>query len=475
MQDRTDEGYVFRVDLRLRPDPVLDAAGGAGGGGAGVLRERRPELGAGGVHQGPRRARATCARRGLPGRAHALRLAAQPRLRRHRRHPFDQAPDPRRCRPDERLAAPGARPEAGRRRHPRDRVLRPDPAADPGRPPPRACAAAARWRRWPRSPPPAMSPPRSPRNWPRPTATCARLEHRVQMIADEQTHRLPEDDARAAAGGGALRRGDLRRFDAAVARTLKRGQPPLRRAVRRRGAAVVALRQPGVHRRRGRPADAGDADAHGLFQRRTASPRRCAPGTTATSPPPAASAAASSSPASRRGCWKRPRRPARRTRPSTASPTSSRACPSGGAGAVAVPGAAEAAGADRAGDGLRAAVRAHPGPPARGAGRAARSGLLRPLRAARARRRRRSRGAEGFEAAMDAARAAAPRAGVPDRAAGAGRHGERGGGRRGLRRSGRRLHRRPRRGGAGARSSARPARSRARSRWWRWASAARAR
>ena len=33
-------------------------------------------------------------RRGLPRRAAALRLAPQPRLRRHRRHPVDQAPDP---------------------------------------------------------------------------------------------------------------------------------------------------------------------------------------------------------------------------------------------------------------------------------------------------------------------------------------------------------------------------------------------
>ena len=44
------------------------------------------------------------------------------------------------------------RPQGRPRRHPRDRVLRPDPAADPGRARARHCARrrpAARWRRWP--------------------------------------------------------------------------------------------------------------------------------------------------------------------------------------------------------------------------------------------------------------------------------------------------------------------------------------
>ena len=81
--------------------------------------------------------------------------------RRHRRHPFDQAPDPR---PQDRRAAGGhgRQPEAGPRRHPRDRVLRPDPAADPGRPRPGA-AQPAHPRR-PRRPgaTPAMSAPRPP-------------------------------------------------------------------------------------------------------------------------------------------------------------------------------------------------------------------------------------------------------------------------------------------------------------------------
>ncbi|HEY1751323.1 MAG TPA: bifunctional [glutamine synthetase] adenylyltransferase/[glutamine synthetase]-adenylyl-L-tyrosine phosphorylase [Caulobacteraceae bacterium] len=51
--------------------------------------------------------------------------------------------------------------------------------------------------------------------------TLRGLEHRAQMIADEQTHRLPageRDRRRVAALAG---EGDLRRFDAAVVRTLK--------------------------------------------------------------------------------------------------------------------------------------------------------------------------------------------------------------------------------------------------------------
>ena len=112
------------------------------------------------------------------------------------------------------------------------------------------------------------------------------VEHRVQMLADEQTHRLPEADAERAARRGARR---LR-----PAAQLRRGghphaegrQRPLRRALPRGGAAVLALRQPGVHRRRGRSGDAGDAEADGLLQPGAGRRRPSAAGTTATSPPP---------------------------------------------------------------------------------------------------------------------------------------------------------------------------------------------
>jgi glutamate-ammonia-ligase adenylyltransferase len=48
------------------------------------------------------------------------------------------------------------------------------------------------------------------------------LEHRAQMIADEQTHRLPENDAERRRIAVLWGEGDLRRFDAAVERVLKR-------------------------------------------------------------------------------------------------------------------------------------------------------------------------------------------------------------------------------------------------------------
>ena len=160
------------------------------------------------------------------------------------------------------------------------------------------------------------------------------------MIADEQTHRLPEADAERRRVAALCGEAPLRRFDAAVARILKTRQPPLRRAVRRGGGAVLALRQPGLHRGRGRPGDPGDPGAHGVLQPGPGRRRPSAPGTTAASPPPAPSAAASCSPAWRRACWRRPTPPARRTPPSTASPTSSRGLSAGRAGAVAVPGPA---------------------------------------------------------------------------------------------------------------------------------------
>ena len=46
LQQRTGEGYVFRVDLRLRPDPGLDAGGDLDRSGAALLRAGRAHLGA---------------------------------------------------------------------------------------------------------------------------------------------------------------------------------------------------------------------------------------------------------------------------------------------------------------------------------------------------------------------------------------------------------------------------------------------
>jgi len=52
-------------------------------------------------------------------------------------------------------------------------------------------------------------------------AVLRALEHRVQMIGDEQTHKLPESDAQRRRVAALWGEGDLRRFDATVARTLR--------------------------------------------------------------------------------------------------------------------------------------------------------------------------------------------------------------------------------------------------------------
>ena len=62
MQERTGDGYVFRTDLRLRPDAGATQIALSTDGGAHLLRELRPELGARGAHQGARRAPATSPR-----------------------------------------------------------------------------------------------------------------------------------------------------------------------------------------------------------------------------------------------------------------------------------------------------------------------------------------------------------------------------------------------------------------------------
>ena len=148
LQERTEHGYVFRTDLRLRPDPGSTPLAHLHRRRAQLLRERRPELGARRPHQGARRSPATSPPGdALSRRPRALHLAQVPRLRGHRRHPRHEAADPRlpRLRRDR-----GCRPRhQGRpRRHPRDRVLRADPAADRRRPPARPARVARRCSRW---------------------------------------------------------------------------------------------------------------------------------------------------------------------------------------------------------------------------------------------------------------------------------------------------------------------------------------
>ena len=59
MQERTGDGYVFRTDLRLRPDPGATQVAMSTGAALQLLRELRPELGARRADQGARRLPAT--------------------------------------------------------------------------------------------------------------------------------------------------------------------------------------------------------------------------------------------------------------------------------------------------------------------------------------------------------------------------------------------------------------------------------
>jgi hypothetical protein len=137
-QKRTADGYVFRVDLRLRPSPEVtpivlpvDAA-------ISLLRIGAA-VGARGLHPRPA-APATALGRASSRRSSRSSGGARS-ISARSTNPADQPPDPRPL-----CAGPGVRPrlrpQARPRRHPRGRVLRPDPAADPRRP--RARAARAR-------------------------------------------------------------------------------------------------------------------------------------------------------------------------------------------------------------------------------------------------------------------------------------------------------------------------------------------
>ena len=161
-----------------------------------------------------------------------------------------------------------------------------------------------------------------------PTARCAALEHRVQMLADEQTHRLPEVRRRAAAGRGARRATTTcARFDAAVTRHAEGRQRAAtassspRRSRCRRGSAAWCSPASTTIRRPWRPWRGWGSPTRprcpqtirGWHHGRIPA-TRTERGPRAVHPPGAAAAGG------------RRRRPARRTRPSTASPTSSPAC-----------------------------------------------------------------------------------------------------------------------------------------------------
>jgi glutamate-ammonia-ligase adenylyltransferase len=234
LQDRTHEGYVFRVDLRLRPDPSSTPVA--------VPVDEAVEYYES-VGQNWERAAAIKARvaAGDLSRGEAFLAELQPFIWR-RNLDFAAIADIhsikrqiQALRPDERLAAPGADLKLGPGgireieffvqtqqlilggRHPALRARRTLDAL--------AALAAA-----------GQIAPAAADELAGAYRDLRALEHRIQMVADEQTHRLPtgeRDRRRVAALTG---EGDLRRFDAAVARTLK--------AVNRRYGELFAGEEP---------------------------------------------------------------------------------------------------------------------------------------------------------------------------------------------------------------------------------------
>ena len=269
-------------------------------------------------------------------------------------------------------------------------------------------------------------------------------EHRLQMVADEQTHTLPELAPARGAVGALAGFATLARFDPGGGGDTGCGQRPLCRAVRPGRGPVHRLWQPGVHRRGGRPGDPDDAGADGVLpagsglgHRAGLAPRphrrhphRARP----PAPDPAGAAPAGGGPRHRPA--RRRLQPLRRLLRGTER---------GRAGAGPAAGQAGAVRAGGAGDGLCAGAGPGAGAPARRAGRPAGRALLRPAG---------PRGGGGSDDRRGGPRAElrgghgrrAPRPrrpGLPHRRAGDVRRGGRLAGGAQLRRPGRRLPGRP--------------------------------
>ena len=133
LQQRTGDGYVFRVDLRLRPDPVIEPGGDFDRSGAALLRAGRADMGAGRHDQGAALRWRRKSRRSADGRNRAVRLAKAFGFRGACRHSRHETADADLSRPKRNLRR---RPQRqGRpRRNTGNRVFRTDAAADRGRP-----------------------------------------------------------------------------------------------------------------------------------------------------------------------------------------------------------------------------------------------------------------------------------------------------------------------------------------------------
>ena len=356
----------------LDPDRDLDRRG------ARLLRERRPELGARGDDQGAPLRRRHRGRREASRRTLALHLAQISRLRRGRRHPRHEAADPRLSRP-RRDRGRGPQHQARPRRHSRDRVLRADPAAHRRRPPSRAArardaghAGGARRRRLDRAPKRATS------------STAAyrflrTVEHRLQMVADEQTHTLPGDRAGLERFARFLGFADRDAFAEALLAASAQRAAPLRRRCSRRAASAEAKEQAlRLSRGRRRSRDARQARRHGLSQ----AARSLRAGARLAWPAAivrckSAVRRARSLPNSCRCCCRSLRAPEIRTRRCIAFDRFLAGLHGGGAAVLAAAAESRSGRADRAGAGHRAAARRHPRAVSRGDGCGDRSELLR--------------------------------------------------------------------------------------------------
>ncbi|MBK6705597.1 MAG: hypothetical protein IPG56_18745 [Caulobacteraceae bacterium] len=127
LEEVTPDGYVFRTDLRLRPDPGSTPVAVSIASAEHYYQNARPELGARCIHQSARRRRRSRRRRRISKLPRAVHLAQASGLRRRRRCALDQATNslcPQKCR----AGRAGVRRQTRPRRHSRYRALRADTA-----------------------------------------------------------------------------------------------------------------------------------------------------------------------------------------------------------------------------------------------------------------------------------------------------------------------------------------------------------
>ena len=215
------EGFVYRVDLRLRPfgesGPLVVSFG--------AFEDYLQQHGRDWERYAYVKARPLDRRVALRGavsrRAAPVRLSALSRLRRVRIAARHEGADRARSR----AARAAGQRQARARRHPRDRVHRAGVPADPRRQ--RRAAADARVcsTRCRSSPGRSCLPPTAVESSTQSYRFLRRVENRLQQWNDEQTHELPEDE-----------------LDARAARAMRWASPTGRRSRPRSSAIATASR-----------------------------------------------------------------------------------------------------------------------------------------------------------------------------------------------------------------------------------------